>query len=391
MQAAQYKQIVRYGMENLLDSIFIKKNVKSRRVSSWDKSGGNADWIEIRKGETAVIADIQGCGCIRHIWMTINCIDQYYLRKILLKVYWDNEEDPSVLVPIGDFFGVGHGVANHYSSAVFNMVANQNGPQERAAMNCFLPMPFMNRAKFEIVNEANTDIVAFYYYIDYEECDSLPDGSMQFHASWHREKVTKGSGDISADHWRDSVNLTGDENYVILDAQGAGTYVGCNISIDHLNPIEKFPWFGEGDDMIFIDGAEWPPALHGTGTEDYFCAAWGFPSGKYDGLYHGVSLAEPINGILKNDPWQTPAATEPDLMYSGKWTFYRLHLLDPITFEKSIKVTIEHGHANCHSSDYASTAYWYQFEPHQILRILPVEERLPRLTKESLAEFVKTI
>ncbi|MFD1906491.1 DUF2961 domain-containing protein [Paenibacillus rhizoplanae] len=97
-------------------------------------------------------------------------------------------------------------------------------------------------------------------------------------------------------------NLTGDDNYVLMDAVGEGHYVGCNLSIDHLNPMPGFSWPGEGDDMFFIDGEPWPPRLHGTGTEDYFCAAWGYPSGKYDSPYHGISLYAPIRG--NGDAWR---------------------------------------------------------------------------------------
>ena len=377
--------------KRMLDSIFMKNDARRRRVSSWDKTGGNADWVVIKQGEAKMIAEIAGAGCIRHIWMTVNCPDRFYLRKILLRMFWDGEDAPSVLVPLGDFFGVGHGVANHYHSAVMNMVANQDGPQKNAAMNCFIPMPFSSGARIEILNEADCDIDAFYFYIDYDAEDAIPDNSMRFHCQWKRKRQCSGKADITAENWRDGCNLTANDNYVILDAKGCGSYIGCNISVDHTNPIEKFPWFGEGDDMIFIDGESWPPTLHGTGTEDYFCAAWGYPSGKYDALYHGISLAEPINGVLKKDLWDTPETAEPDLWYSGKWTFYRWHLLDPIPFSKSIKVTIEHGHDNCHSSDYASTAYWYQFEPHAAFSIPAVADRLPLLTKESLAQFVKTI
>jgi hypothetical protein len=175
----------------------------------------------------------------------------------------------------------------------------------------------------------------------------------------------------------EQVNLDGRENYVLLEADGRGHYVGCVLSIDHLNPIPGFSWFGEGDDMIFIDGESWPPSLHGTGTEDYFGAAWGFPSGKYDGPYHGISLAGPTSGPLA---------------YSGKWTIYRWHIEDPVCFERSIRVTIEHGHANCHANDYASVAYWYQREPHRPFPpLLTVGQRLPLPDQESLKRFWASI
>jgi hypothetical protein len=172
-------------------------------------------------------------------------------------------------------------------------------------------------------------------------------------------------------------NLHGGGNYLILEAEGRGHFVGSVLSVDHVNPIPGFGWFGEGDDMIFIDGEVWPPSLHGTGTEDYFCAAWGFPSGKYNGPYHGVSLAGPNVGPLA---------------YSGQWTMYRFHIEDPICFSRSIRVTIEHGHANCQADDFASVAYWYQTEPHRPFpALLPVAQRLPLPEQESLRQFNATI
>ena len=184
-------------------------------------------------------------------------------------------------------------------------------------------------------------------------------------------------------------NLNGQGNYVILDAIGAGHYIGCNLSIDHINPVPNVTWFGEGDDMIFIDGESWP-SMHGTGTEDYFCTAWDFPSGKFSGPYHGISLAEPYR---TPDVWETPGTWGAGSFgYSGKWTAYRFHIEDPIIFNRSILVTIEHGHANSLSNDYASTAYWYQTEPHKQFRPLPVAAaRMPLTTKESLKSYCRSI
>jgi hypothetical protein len=157
-----------------------------------------------------------------------------------------------------------------------------------------------------------------------------------------------------------SPNVTGKDNYVILDARGKGHYVGCNLQIDNIDPLPRWSWFGEGDDMIYIDGEGWPPSLHGTGTEDYFCAAWGFPSGEYAGPCCGITLGA--------DPEHV----------SGKWCVYRFHIEDPICFERSIRVTIEHGHDNWERNDYASVAYWYQDEPHKAWSPMPsVDKRLP--------------
>ena len=380
-----------------LSGLVYRRNARRRRVSSWDRTGKNRDSISIGAGETKVIADIKGPGSVKHIWITIASEELYYPRRILLRAYWDGETAPSIESPIGDFFGVGHGVVNHYVSLPLNMITKPGRPQRFAAMNCFFPMPYSKGARFEIVNDGEEDVQAFYFYIDYEE---YPDVSMvpdlRFHAVWHRELFTE--SECPPEKAGETPNLTGEGNYVILDAEGVGHYVGCNLSIDHVDPIPDFPWFGEGDDMIFIDGEKWPPSLHGTGTEDYFCAAWGYPSLKYDGPYHGISLAEPVVpsrdwGVpARSEPWAEPTALEDDLSYSGKWTTYRFHIEDPVYFSKSVRVTIEHGSANCHSDDYSSVAYWYQTEPHKVFApILPVSKRLPLSKRESLRRFMEKI
>ena len=204
-----------------------------------------------------------------------------------------------------------------------------------------------------MTNEGEKPCGAMYYYIDYEQFDSLGDGALRFHACWNREESTGGPG---ASEEGNLVNLDGKDNYVIVEAEGRGHYVGCNVSIDNA----ETGWPGEGDDMIFIDGESWPPSLHGTGTEDYFCSAWGFPAGEYAGPYHGVSFIE--------DP----------VDYTGKMTVYRHHIEDPVVFHKSIRVTIEHRHGNAGRDDWSSVGYWYQAEPHKPFPpILPADRRLP--------------
>lgn len=362
---------------------------KSLRVSSWDRSGGNVDAISVASGATAVIASLSGAGCIRHIWMTAYCDDPHYLRASVLRMYWDGERQPSVEVPLGDFFGVGHSKVSHYMAQPLNMVTDTWALQiNAAAMNCFFPMPFARGALLTVQNESSQPLKSLYFYVDYEaHADSqLADGLLRFHAQWRRVNPTAGTMDMSApgaDIARSNAgrNLDGKGNYVILEAEGRGHYVGCNLSIDHIDPLPGFTWFGEGDDMIWIDDdllqERWPPTLHGTGTEDYFCAAWGFPTGRYSGPYHGVSLAGPVDGADA---------------YSGKWTAYRFHIEDPIRFERCIRVTIEHGHANCHSNDYSSTAYWYQSEPHrEFPPLAAVGDRLPLDDDESLRRFRATL
>lgn len=356
-----------------LQGLVYPRTGSSRRESSWDQSGKNTDAISIPSQSTSEITKISGPGCVKHIWMTAMCEDPNYLRSTTLRNYWDGEQIPSVEVPLGNFFGVGHARVSHYTSLPLNMITDTWALDiNAAAMNSYWAMPFLHSASFQIENQSQEPIQSFYFHIDYEEYSEAPQEELlNFHAQWRRVNPTQGTMDMSEqsstlETVNDLQNLDGRNNYVILEAEGKGHYVGCNLSIDHLDPIPDFHWFGEGDDMIWIDEdafkKTWPPTLHGTGTEDYFCAAWGFPAGKYNGPYHGVSLAGPVEG---------------DTPYSGKWTAYRYHIEDPIIFHERILVTIEHGHANCHSNDYSSTAYWYQTEPHLPFPPLSFRRRAP--------------
>jgi hypothetical protein len=339
---------------------------RRRRASSWDREGGNRDFLVIRPGETAVLCEIEGAGIVRHIWCTMATGDNpFYARTTLLRMHWDGSSTPCVEAPIGDFFGIGHAIVKDFVSLPLAM-----SPQDGRGFNCFFPMPFAAGARIEVTNEAGAGMI-FYYYVDYEEHDGLEDELGRFHAQWRRENPTEGwgegrfGGDAEGAELRRKVwttpNLDGRRNYVILEARGRGHYVGCNLNIDCFSR-QKNDWYGEGDDMIFIDGDDWPPTLHGTGTEDYFNTAFS-PRREFNAPYHGVTV------YSGTDDWP----------WKGKNSMYRFHVEDPIMFEKSIRVTIEHGHANNLSNDYSSTAYWYQTEPHAPFPpMLPPEERLPR-------------
>jgi hypothetical protein len=354
------------GMSTLAGLPLLRPGVKRLRVSSYDPKGGNSDWWEFESGQSRDIATLEGAGCVKHIWMTLWSDDKYTLRKVLLRMYWDGETTPSVETPIGDFFGMGHSMAKNFVSLPLQM-----SPENGRSFNCWFPMPFEIGARIEVVNEASEKL-NFYFYVDYE---AYPGGTSladygRFHAQWRRVNPTPGWQD-PAERWENNhermhevwrtPNTTGDANYVILDAAGRGHYVGCHLDIDCFSR-QSNDWYGEGDDMIFVDGAAWP-GIHGTGTEDYFNTAFA-PTQEYSAPYHGLILYQGT----ADWPWR------------GKNTLYRYHIEDPIFFEKSIRVTIEHGHANKLTNDYASTAYWYQAEPHAPFpAMLPVNERLPRL------------
>ncbi len=345
-----------------LDFARIDKTRRSGRASSTSPAGDNRDRLSIVRGTTERLLDVQGAGCITHIWITCHSLEPFYLRKCLLKMYWDGETDPSVEVPIGDFFGMGHAETSTYASLPMVMA-----PSEGMGLNCYLPMPFSNGARIEVTSQNSLTETRLYYNIDYEIWDEPRQDLGRFHAQWRRQNPCDGileppeMSDHTLQHA--GTNLDGEGNYLILEAQGAGQFIGCSLNIHNLRRSKNgHNWYGEGDEMIWIDedneGKHWPPTIHGTGTEDYFNTAWA-PREKFE---------SPFFGLIR------PGG--PD--FSGFISWYRWHLADPVRFTRSIRVSIEHGHANRRSDDYSSTAYWFQLEPHKPFTILPVEQRLPR-------------
>jgi len=376
---------------NFLSELSRIKDVRTARLSSWDQTGRNQDYWMIAPGETVSLGEIEGPGSLTHIWMTAFCrrvlgpsaidpalganvapvhemnnvlgvsweaADPAWYRKALLKMYWDDQSHPSVLVPLGDFFCIGHSMPASFSSLPFTVSAR---PEETfkfggvASLNCYLPMAFNRNARIEIVNE-NDAPLGIFFHIDYELYRRpLGDDLAYFHASWHRENPCDGWGDglqVNTPEVNAIANLDGAGNYVILEAEGQGHYIGCNLSTTHF----QGSWWGEGDDMMFIDG-EPLPSIVGTGSEDYFNHAWGMQK-----------VAYPFAGSIVNE------ADVPGYQVS-----YRFHIADPVYFSKSLKVTMEHGHANHLSDDWSSTAYWYQTLPSKPLTILPAELRVQRM------------
>lgn len=317
------------GSQDWLQNLGRHQNFISKRFSPFDQTGGNNDRLNIPPGETVSLAEIKGPGAIHHIWVTI-AGEPFYGRKIILRMYWDGEESPSVEAPIGDFFGVGHGLDRNFSSLPISCSS------EGRARNCYWSMPFRHSARITATNEGTQPVGAFYYYIDYRELPELSQDTPYFHAQYRQEMPCQPG-----------------KNYVICFTSGRGHYVGCNLSILQT----AMGWWGEGDDMIYVDGEEFP-SLHGTGSEDYFSDAWGMR--EDENLFYGCPLQES------------------DFLIGSKATVYRFHIPDPIPFKKSIRVTIEHGHDNDRSDLFSSVAYWYQSEPHQPYPQLPsVEKRIP--------------
>ena len=330
------------------------KDYVQKRSSSYDRSGANADARTLAPGETLAVLDDSGPGIITHIWFTIASQDPWHLKALVLRAYWDREATPSVETPIGDFFGLGLGDYYLYQSIPLSVGSDK-------ALNCFFPMPFHKHARITVTNEGSRKVDALYFNIDYREYSKpLPVDQLYFHAQYRQANPNAGR----TTDWKsnadplvnDKKNLDGAGNYIWMEATGGGHYVGVTMSILQ----NQDDWWGEGDDMFFVDG-ETRPSINGTGSEDYFLGAWGFAAGAFNyGLY-----GAPVKGPEKA---------------GSRSSVYRFHLDSPITFTKSLRATIEHGHANHRSDDFFSVAYWYQAEPHaEFPRLPPFEERIPKL------------
>jgi len=258
-------------------------------------------------------------------------------------MFWDGEAAPSVEAPLGDFFGQGWG--EKYLYAALPLAA---APAGGNALNCYFPMPFGSGARIEVENQSSSPISSFYYYVDYEEHSAGIGAEMgRFHAWWNRQMPAPEAGQGDRENEWETLgvqpkNPSDERNHVFIHAEGAGHYVGVNYFVDSPTPL----WYGEGDDMFLVDGEPWPGSLHGTGTEDYFNSSW-CPKEIYAHPYFGYARVNGETGWL------------------GRTHCYRFHMEDPIHFQKSLRASIEHGHANSLTLDLATVAYWYQTEPHR--------------------------
>jgi hypothetical protein len=319
------------------------RSYKNLRSSSWDRTGGNADWVTVAPGQSATVLDVQGARVVTHIWFTINSPDPMHLKNLVLRAWWDGESSPSIEVPIGDFFGLGLGEYFVYQSALLAVAPIK-------ALNSYFPMPFSTAARISVTNEGPENVRSLYFAVDYVALPALPAGLGRFHAQYRQAAPCKGIAS-------DGKNLNGRDNYVFLEATGNGHFVGVTQAVLQ----NQNGWFGEGDDMIFVD-SDPAPTINGTGTEDYYNGAWDFGGQAFANLHQGA-----------------PYVVDPERI-GGRYCLYRWHIESPIAFEKSIKVTIEHGAANDRSDNFYSTAYWYQTEPHAAFPPLPqVADRVPRV------------
>ncbi|MDP2897757.1 MAG: DUF2961 domain-containing protein [bacterium] len=299
------------------------------------KPDPNSNWDNknVEPGETKVLMDREGPGVITHIWVTFLEPEPHPWAKegsanhqeMLLRMYWDGDERPAVEAPVGDFFASAFGKRSEVISLPVIV-------EDADSYNCFWHMPFRKHARIEIVNQSAKPISLLYYNIDWIKKESLPENTPYFYAQYRQEYPVEQGKD-----------------YVILDTDGKGHYVGTVLSVRTRSPA----WFGEGDEKIYIDGEE-EASIWGTGTEDYFLSAWGLKT-----------TGTPYFGVPYFDQWG---------IVGSHTSAYRWHVQDPLVFNKSIRVTIEHfgwmspdenpdfksNSWNERQDDYSSVAFWYQ-------------------------------
>lgn len=359
------------GIETNMSNLFRLSDAKTRSISpenftgekgkggmATEGTGSNASrdlgqgWkvspsVRIKSKTTFTVAEIEGPGSIQHIWMT----PTGNWRHSILRFYWDDETEPSVEVPVGDFFGMGWGKYSNLNSLA---VAVNPG----SAFNCYWPMPFRKKCKITMENISDKDMV-LYYQVDYVLTE-VPSDAAYFHAQFRRVH-----------------RIPYKEDYVMVDnIKGRGHYVGTYMAYE----IHENGWWGEGEIKFFMDGDKQYPTIIGTGTEDYFCGSYDWDTRKK--VAEGVEVVEyteysgPYTGlhqVIKGDG---------HYQIMQRFGMYRWHINDPIRFEKDLKITIQDlgwrsdGRYLPLQDDIASVVFWYQSEPHNTFPKLPARDDL---------------
>jgi hypothetical protein len=296
--------------------------------------------VVVQPGEVFTMADITGPGIIRHIWITDSCPKN---RTLILRMYWDGSDTPSVEVPLGDFFAC----AEYQNYAQVTSLPVCVNPKR--AFNCYWDMPFYQNARITIENIYHEKITV-YYQIDYH-AGEIPEKRGYFHAQFRRENPLKEKG-----------------IYTILDnVQGNGQYVGTYLFWG----VNNNGWWGEGEIKFYLDGDTEFPTICGTGTEDYFCGSWNFDiGGKYQ------EFCTPYSGV--------PKIIRPDGLYSAnqRFSMYRWHITDPIYFKEDLKVTIQALGWRSEKrymplqDDISSVAYWYSDTLDDVYPEFPTKDEL---------------
>jgi len=303
-------------------------------------------FVVIKPNETYTMAGITGQGAIEHIWMT----PTGNWRNSILRFYWDDEKEPSVEVPVGDFFGAGWGSYSHLNSL---MIAVNPG----SAFNCYWVMPFRKKCRITMTN-INTEEMSLYYQVDYT-LTTIPDDAAYFHAQFRRSNpVKKGVCTL------------------IDSIQGKGQYVGIYLAWG----VHNNGWWGEGEIKFYIDGDVQFPSINGTGTEDYFCGSYDFDTRRKNEL--GIETSDYTEFSTAYSGLAQVTRGDGHYNVMQRFGLYRWHIMDPIRFEKSLKVTIQDlgwrsgGRYFVQQSDISSVVYWYQTEPHHSFSKLPSKDEL---------------
>lgn len=336
-----------YQLKNLKSRAATAENKKAE-VGAGGQSGngrkGSPCISPLKKGTTYTLLDTKGPGMVRHFWCTLPPGNIDHMRNTIIRMYWDGQEQPSVEVPLGDFFGIAHGRQR-------NMISDSVGMQEGKGLNCWIPMPFKESALITIENDSDSDVDLYFYQIDFTLGDDINEDTGYFHAQFRRSNPCPMG-----------------EDFVIVDGiKGRGVYLGTILGV---RSLYQEAWWGEGELKFYIDGDKDYPTICGTGIEDYMGSAWGLE--EITTPYQGAPLVDNENGL---------------------YSIYRFHSKDPIYFQDDLKLTVQQiaygsrGKAEKHfgeafngyraagppsdndfcyfdlSDDYCSTAYWYQTLP----------------------------
>ena len=326
------------GMAVPSDPLKLNVNNASKAARELGQGWKVNPMIRIEPGKTFTLAEIDGPGAIQHMWFTTSKV---VWRWLILRIYWDNEETPSVECPLADFFCMGWNQYSQISSLAICV-------NTRGGFNSYWPMPFRKKARITIENIDPTNRATVYYQINYT-LTKIPKDAAYFHAQYRHTRYNETS------------------DFTVLDGvKGKGHYVGMYMALG----VHNDGWWGEGEAKFFIDGDTKFPTICTTGLEDYFCGAYCFDiNGKY------VPFVTPYSGFLLYMPDGRKVTQE-------RFSMYRWHIQDPIRFKKDLRITFQDlgwwgdGRYLPQHSEIATTAFWYQTEPHAPFPAFPSRDDL---------------
>ncbi len=335
------------GMARLEDKNIINAANASNAARDLGQGWKVNPFVKINPRETITIAEVEGTGAIQHIWMT----PTGKWRFSILRVYWDNETEPSIECPVGDFFGMGW---DQYSPLVSSAICVNPG----SAFNCYWVMPFRKKCKITMENISDTEAMSLYYQIDYTLTD-VPNDAAYFHAQFRRTNPNETS------------------LYTIVDdIKGKGQFVGVYMALG----VNNNGWWGEGEIKFYIDGDSKFPTICGTGTEDYFCGSYDFDTRKKNAA--GVEETDYTEFCTPYSGLHQVIRGDGHYNVMQRFGLYRWHIMDPIRFQSDLKITIQDlgwhlgGRYLKQQSDIATTCFWYQTEPHAKFPKLPSWQQL---------------